>query len=75
MNDQAIGLIRTLTQMAAGWATTQALIRWGIDIDSPALELVLFGAATGAYRSVVSALALRWPALEWLNGWSTGPAY
>lgn len=75
MNDQIIGTIRTLVQMLVGWITTQAFIRWGIEVDSAAFELLLFGFFTGVYRLAVTALARRWPVLEWLNGWAAAPDY
>lgn len=74
-NDQIIGTVRTIVQLVAGWLTAQAVMRWGIDIDTTAVEVVLLAITTGLWRSSVSALAGRWPWLEWLNGWGAQPAY
>lgn len=75
MNDQVIGTIRTLVQALAGWLVAQGVMRWGIEVDSVALEIVLFGVATGAYRELVSWAGRRWTWFEWLNGWALSPTY
>lgn len=74
MNDQTIGAIRTLVQVLAGWLAAK-LVMAGVDVDTVALEAVLTPIMTGLYRAAISALANRWPWLEWLNGWARTPSY
>jgi len=75
MNDQIVGTIRTLAQVVAGWLVAQAIQKWGVEVDAAALEVALVAVATGAYRALVTGLARKWPALEWLNGWASRPMY
>lgn len=74
MNDWLVGLIRTLAQAAAGALLTWLVSR-GIELDEEPVVVVLFALFTGIYREVVTLLAKRWPALEWLNGWKAQPQY
>lgn len=74
MNDHIIAIIRTIVPMLAGAAIT-FLATYGIEIESAALEAVLFPIISGAYYVVARALASTVPAFGWLLGHPAKPEY
>lgn len=79
-NNFVIGMIRTGTQVLAGWIITYLLstpfAEIGILIrDSNILEPVLTILFTLLWRQGVELLATKYPMAQWLNGFPTQPTY
>lgn len=79
-NNFIIGMIRTGTQVLAGWIITYLLstpfAELGILIrDSNILEPVLTMFFTLVWRQSIELLAQKYPVAGWLNGFPTQPNY
>lgn len=76
MNDYLISVIRTIVPMIVG-ALIAVAADLGFEIDSAALEVVLFQVVSGLYYVVVRLLEQKFPEFGWLLGWKppAAPTY
>lgn len=74
MSDYVVSLVRTLAPVVAGAAATW-LIKVGIEIDSAALESLIFAVVTGVWYAIVRWAEDRFPWAGWLLGIRKQPVY